>query len=431
MTMVPSSISGTISDVVPSTLSIPSVDYTSRDYASILNDLVNLIPTYLPEWTDRSPGDFGIVLMELFCYVGDIINFYSDRIANEAFLATAQQRQSVLNIASMLDYTPHGNTAATTTLQFTITNPSPPVLIPGPGDSGGPTLVTTNTNGASPITFQTTQSLWIYGDAVSGTINTTGTGLAYQQILLGTDGFPYMGGKPYPTYIWLGSVNQHVTVNGTPWTYVPPPPANTPPFAGQLWNAQVYTVINGNTVQFGNGLSGAGQGMAPAVGAAIVITYQPAAPGMYGGSVPAVHGNQVSNENVGTSSGTPAQTFTLYRTPVLDGSVIISVNEGGTNNVWQYFQRLVDSMATDMAYTTNTDANGIVSIIFGDNTNGRVPISGAQITASYVAGGGSSGNVATNTLVNVGIAIPGVLAVTNTAPSGSMPHYPSLPSTAP
>ena len=120
---------GTVADIIPGNIVVPPVDYTSRDYASILNDLVTLIPSYLPEWTDRSPGDFGIVLLELFAYMGDILNYYSDRIANEAFISTAQQRQSVLNLATLLDYTAHNNVSATTTLQFTIGSPSGPVLI--------------------------------------------------------------------------------------------------------------------------------------------------------------------------------------------------------------------------------------------------------------------------------------------------------------
>ena len=129
MSIAPVSL-GTISDVIPTGIAVPPIDYTSRDYASLVNDLLTLIPSYLPEWTDRSPGDFGIVLIELFAYMGDILNFYSDRVANESFIATAQQRQSVLNLASLLDYTPHGNVAATVQLQFTINSPSQPVLIP-------------------------------------------------------------------------------------------------------------------------------------------------------------------------------------------------------------------------------------------------------------------------------------------------------------
>src|SRR5262252_5507805 len=159
MSIAPVSL-GTIADVIPTNVIVPPIDYTSRDYTSIINDLLTLIPSYLPEWTDRSPGDFGIVLLELFAYVGDILNYYSDRIANESFIGTAQQRQSVLNLATLLDYTPHGNVSATvgtppgvipTTgtppggLQFTISQPAPlPVLIPGPKSLGGPTQVSTN-----------------------------------------------------------------------------------------------------------------------------------------------------------------------------------------------------------------------------------------------------------------------------------------------
>jgi hypothetical protein len=45
---------------------IPQVDYTSRDYETIREDLLNLIPNYAPNWTNRDPSDFGITLVELF-----------------------------------------------------------------------------------------------------------------------------------------------------------------------------------------------------------------------------------------------------------------------------------------------------------------------------------------------------------------------------
>lgn len=405
MSLVPSSVTGTISDVIPTLVAVPPVDYTSRDYASLVSDTINLIPSYLPEWTDRSPGDMGIVLIELFAYVGDILNFYSDRIANEAYLATAQQRQSVLNIASMLDYTPYGNVAATVSLHFTIADPSvTPILIPGPGDPGGPTVVSTNANGSQPVTFQTTQSLWIYGDQAGGTASASGTGLAYQQVLLGND-----PGVAWPTYVFHGASNQTVTVNGgAAWVYVPS-------FSGQAWNAKVYTIINGTTVQFGTGIGGVGNGLAPSAGDQILVTYQPAAPGQYAGDVLAIQAAQVVGESVGISTGAPNQRFTLFSTPVVDGSVSIWIDQGGAHQLWHYFQRMVDAGPNDPAYSLSTDSNGVVSIIFGDGINGSVPISGAMITANYNVGGGSKGNVAAKTLTNIGIAIPGVLSVTNPA----------------
>src|SRR5713226_2204268 len=80
------------------------IDYLVRDYESFRQALINLIPAKLPEWTDRSEADFGIVLLELFAYMADIISYYQDRIANEAFLNTAQERQSVLNHLKLIGY---------------------------------------------------------------------------------------------------------------------------------------------------------------------------------------------------------------------------------------------------------------------------------------------------------------------------------------
>jgi hypothetical protein len=68
------------------------IDYLARDYNSFRQALIDLIPAKLPEWTDRSESSFGIVLIELFAYMADILSYYQDRLANEAFLTTAQER---------------------------------------------------------------------------------------------------------------------------------------------------------------------------------------------------------------------------------------------------------------------------------------------------------------------------------------------------
>lgn len=80
------------------------IDYLARDYHSIRRALIDLIPAKLPEWTDRSEADFGIVLIELFAYMGDILSYYQDRVANESFLATAQERRSVINHLRLIGY---------------------------------------------------------------------------------------------------------------------------------------------------------------------------------------------------------------------------------------------------------------------------------------------------------------------------------------
>lgn len=88
-------------------LYVPQVDYTSRDFLSISNDMKALIPNFAPQWTSRDSTDFGIVLLELFAYMGDLLNYYVDRAANEAFIETATQRETVVRLAKMLNYTPN------------------------------------------------------------------------------------------------------------------------------------------------------------------------------------------------------------------------------------------------------------------------------------------------------------------------------------
>jgi hypothetical protein len=404
MSIAPVSL-GTVADVFGGVNVVtPPIDYTSRDYTSLVNDMLNLIPSYLPEWTDRSAGDFGVVLLELFAYVGDILNFYTDRIANEAFLPTAQQRQSVLNLASLLDYTPHGNVAASTStatnggLQFTIAQPSPsPVLVPAH------TQVSTMLIG-QPVIFETALDLWIYGDAVSNTLNATSNGQGNQQFFLGDP----TGTIPWPTYNFTGGGgNQTVTVAGVAWTLAPGNTFVGVPGSGA--GSAVYTVVNGNTVLFGNGINGA----IPANNAAIVITYQPAAPGNYTGTVTASHGQSTLGEGIGVSGGAPNQQYTLFNTPVVDGSVQVFVDEGSGPVLWTYHQRIIDAFSSEAAYTLSVDANSVVTVIFGDDLSGRIPAPGSVITANYMVGGGAIGNVAPNSLTQMVTGIAQVLSVTN------------------
>ena len=110
---------------------IPQIDYTSRDFEAIRNDMIASINLFLPEWKNRDASDFGITLIELFAYMGDIMSYYIDRTANESFIDTASQRDSVLRIAKLLDYTPTPSTPATVTLSFSTFNTTSQVVPAG------------------------------------------------------------------------------------------------------------------------------------------------------------------------------------------------------------------------------------------------------------------------------------------------------------
>lgn len=93
-------------------------NYASRDYETIRRDLLARASRVLPEWTDRDPADFGMLLVDLWAYIGDGLHYYVDRGATEAYLPTATQRESVLAFANLLDYVPQGRTSASGTVSI-------------------------------------------------------------------------------------------------------------------------------------------------------------------------------------------------------------------------------------------------------------------------------------------------------------------------
>ncbi len=83
----------------------PVIDYMARDYQSFLQAMRELIPYKLPEWKNyANEADFGNALLELFAYMGDILSYYQDRVANESFLGTARTRRSILHHLSLIGY---------------------------------------------------------------------------------------------------------------------------------------------------------------------------------------------------------------------------------------------------------------------------------------------------------------------------------------
>ena len=147
----------------PSSLPNPVFDYSSRDYQSVYTDLVNRIPVYLPEWTSRSQSDFGIVLLQMYAYTVDLIGYYLDRLAGEAFIQTATQPSSIVNLAAMLDYQPTLSVGSTVALQVEISSDiNGPIVIPA-----GSVFSTLASDTQAAIPFFTTAALTIAGSTAA------------------------------------------------------------------------------------------------------------------------------------------------------------------------------------------------------------------------------------------------------------------------
>jgi hypothetical protein len=277
---------------------IPQIDYVSRDYTAILADLTAIAKQFNPTWAVSDPSDIGVALLETFAYMGDILSFYTDRMASEGFLGTASQRASVLQIAAMFGYTITPSSAAVVTLTFTNGDTSNSVTIA----AGTQVASTTTVNG------QSTQVVFETDSAVT------------------------------------------IAANGT-------------------------------------------------------------------GSVTATQGITTSLEAVGTSNGTPSQSFKLSQTGVIINSTgsNIKVYVGGIQ--YNYTSSLVDNSPYDSVFTTAMDADGYTYVVFGDGVGGRIPPATYSVTVTYRVGVGSQGNVAAGSIQ--GSTLTGNYNVTVSQPSAA------------
>ena len=241
-----------------------SVDYTSKDYYSIREELIQRIQDRLPDWKANDPADFGVALVEAFSYVSDILSYYIDRNANEAFITTATQRDSVLNIARNYGYSPAGYRQALVELTFTNTSATEVTLPEGTVVSGDVVIDDT----VNTIYFTTVADA-VIGEQVGSTPgNVTVTATHGRSVvlvsddatvngeLIGTsDGLPAMSFELGETPVVEDSVEIYVQDGAlfVKWTEVQHLTDYGP-------NDQVYsTTLDENdivTVKFGDGVSG-------------------------------------------------------------------------------------------------------------------------------------------------------------------------------
>jgi hypothetical protein len=99
----------------------PEIDYLARDYQGFRRLMLDRLNLLVPGWTERSPADLGVVLVELLAFSADNLAYRQDAIATEAYLATARQRISVRRHARLVDYFMHEGSNARVFVHFDVT----------------------------------------------------------------------------------------------------------------------------------------------------------------------------------------------------------------------------------------------------------------------------------------------------------------------
>lgn len=97
---------------------ISRLQYTSRDYASIYQDLTDAIPILTNRWTSREETDPGIVLVKLMSMLGDMLSYNQDKKALEVYPGSVTERKNAAQIFGLVGYDMHWYQSATCIVNF-------------------------------------------------------------------------------------------------------------------------------------------------------------------------------------------------------------------------------------------------------------------------------------------------------------------------
>ena len=101
------------------------IKYTSRDFESIKQDLIEHAKRYYPDdYNDFSESSFGSLVFDTVSYVGDVLSYYLDYSVNESFLDTALEFSNVRKHAKNLGYKFSGIPVAEGVLSFYVKVPA-------------------------------------------------------------------------------------------------------------------------------------------------------------------------------------------------------------------------------------------------------------------------------------------------------------------
>lgn len=365
----------------------PIIDYVTKDYTGFRQGMLDLIPLLLPNWTDRSESDFGVVLIEMFAYVADILSYYQDRVANEAYLSTATQRRSVIELLRLIDYQVDPGLSAGALLHVDVTVDASLAANQLPYR-----VKTTSIPDQPDRTFELTQpaSFTVRNNAIA----------VPDKLKAGSQTMQL----PSASHA-LGRGDTVYLEEKTPGSLT----RRTAPL-------QIVDVRNVGSI---NGVDSDQISWLPPLAEAYG---DPANTRLRGNNVVVSHGEKIGDEPTYVGDGTPSQAFTLTRKPVTfrlrapgtgrrRSAPELEVSVDGV--LWDLVDSFFGSLPFDTHYTVTVDENDFLTVRFGTGQRGAIVPAGVQVNAVYRVGLGQSGNVGPDTITVPVSSVAAIKAVSN------------------
>lgn len=281
------------------------INFAATDFLSLRTSLINYIKSVYPlDYNYFSESDFGMMLIELVAYMGHVLSYKSDYLANENFLKTAKSRNSVKKMLELIGIRMKGPIAAASDARITL-----------PSNPG-----------------------WVTG-----------------------------------SYVRVPAEGRVVSI--------------TSPEDGLPLSYTLYKVAADGDIDMSN------------QDGDIIISTDEKASNTVVSSMVLLEGALVIES--GQFSDTEAlKSVTLQKNPVIEGSVQAFI-EGSVTTAGQYRQvenLFYASGSDDKVFQVLSNDNYGATIVFGDNSIGRVPAIGDTYTIIYRVGGGTRGNIQTSLL---------------------------------
>jgi hypothetical protein len=362
----------------PRELESPVTDYLTKDYAGFRQLLLDTLPARLPDWTERSEADIGIALVELLAETADRLSYYQDRVANEAFLATATQRRSVQLHTALTGYRMRSGVSAATYLFFEAIRDT--LIAAG-------TRVCTETDGReAPVLFETGArdvAIWrehnqleIYDWENAQCCLAAG---AVEMALVGDRSRLRAGDA-----ILIADATDR---DGREIVQLVADPIVLPKDKFRAHPSKPLTLVR----------------WGPSQALRREYCLAPRRTIARGNLVPASHGETVELEKLGIGDESIRHLrLSLARAPLTytataDAAPASSLTVEVNGEAWSERESLVESGPFDTHYRVELADDGYATVVFGRD-RGQSPVTGAPIVARYRFGIGPAGNVGRDTL---------------------------------
>jgi predicted phage baseplate assembly protein len=440
-------------------MSLPAPNLDDRTFQSLVDEAKLFVQRRCPTWTDHNVSDPGVTLIEAFAWMTDILLYRLNRVPDRNYI----------KFLELIDVHLLPPAAAKADVTFRLSTPQPTrVVIPAN------TAVQTPHGGSSPVTFTSrTEAVVVPGRSrIVASVLADGSFRNHTAVMGMGDLFQcfspvpvvnealYIGlDRPAPACVVRVHVQCDVGGQG-----IDP---NRPPLVWEAWSGTDWEVC----VVERDGTGGLNvtndiEVHLPSSHEASTVEGHVAAwlrcrvvdaprrrayessPTLHavtaeavGVTTELVHADRIVNEFLGRSDGTPGQSFTLRRTPVLNEGNPVELEVAtpapghhsdpsrpfvGTKARWTRVKSFADRNPDQDQKVFMLDAT-TGEVRFGPVVRtrdggmqqcGEIPAKDAQIrVVEYWAGGGRSGNVAARTLRVLQSSIPYVDRVYNRMPA--------------